>query len=65
VSETLGQGWTPLAWSPATAFPPVPPGATVRSIDIVFDEGQDTGPDFFGLAILDNIMVNGSTIGLR
>jgi hypothetical protein len=65
VSETLGQGWTRLAWSPATAFPPVPPGAPVRSIDIVFDEGQDTGPDFFGLAILDNIMVNGSTIGLR
>ena len=65
VSQVLGQGWTRMAWSPAAAFPPIPPGAAVQSIDIVFDEGTDTGPDFFGLAILDNIMVNGSTIGLR
>ena len=65
VSQTLGQAWTRLAWSPATAFPPVPPGAIVRGIDIVFDEGTDTGPDFFGMAVLDNIMVNGTVIGLR
>ncbi len=65
VSETLGLGWTRLAWSPAAAFPPVPPSAPVRSIDIVFDEGTDTGPDFFGMAILDNVMVNGTSIGLR
>lgn len=64
VNQVLGLGWTRLAWSPATAFPPVPPGATVRAIDIVYDEGQDTGPDHFGMAILDNIMVNGTYIGL-
>jgi hypothetical protein len=29
----------------------------------VFDEGQGTGPDFFGLAVLDNIDVNGTLIG--
>jgi len=27
------------------------------------DEGQDTGPDNFGLAVLDNIDVNGTLIG--
>jgi hypothetical protein len=65
VSESLGEGWSRLAWSPAQAFPPVPTGAAVRSIDLVFDEGTDTGPTHFGLAILDNVMVNGSSIGLR
>ena len=39
-----------MAWSPAAAFPPIPPGAAVQSIDIVFDEGTDTGPDNFGIA---------------
>ena len=37
--------------------------APVKSIAIVFDEGQDTGPDNFGLAILDNIDVNGVLVG--
>jgi hypothetical protein len=33
-------------------------------LTIVFDEGQDTGgPDFFGLAVLDNIDVNGVLVG--
>src|SRR5207253_10055494 len=37
----------------------------VKSIQIVFDEGQDAsgGPDFFGLAVLDNIDVNGTLVG--
>ena len=35
----------------------------VKEIDIVFDEGQDTGPDFFGLAVLDNVDVNGTLVG--
>jgi hypothetical protein len=56
-------GWTRLRWTPAQAFPPIPPTAPVRSMAIVFDEGQDTGPDFFGLAVLDNIDVNGVLIG--
>jgi hypothetical protein len=34
----------------------------VTRIEIVFDEGQDTGPDFFGAAILDNIDVNGMLV---
>jgi hypothetical protein len=33
-------------------------GSVVR-LQIVFDEGQDAGPDFFGAAVLDNIDVNG------
>lgn len=37
----------------------------VQSIAIVFDEGQDAmgGPDMFGLAVLDNIDVNGQLVG--
>lgn len=41
-------------------------GLTVKSIDIVFDEGQDAafaGPDQFGVAVLDNIDVNGVLVG--
>jgi hypothetical protein len=38
-------------------------GAVVR-LQIVFDEGQDTGlPDNFGAAFLDNIDVNGALVG--
>jgi hypothetical protein len=38
---------------------------TVDSISLVFDEGQDAsgGPDQFGLAVLDNINVNGTFAG--
>ena len=35
----------------------------MKSITIVFDEGQDTAPDNFGLAVLDNIDVNGTLVG--
>jgi len=35
----------------------------VRSIEIVFDEGQDVAPTNFGEAILDNIDVNGTLVG--
>jgi len=65
ISQVLGQAWTRMAWSTAAAFPPIPPGAVVETIDIVFDEGTDTGPDNFGIAILDNIMVNGVAVGRR
>ena len=52
-----GTGWLRLRWT--VAIPPV------KSIEIVFDEGQDTsgGPDMFGLAVLDNIDVNGVRVG--
>jgi hypothetical protein len=37
----------------------------LESLSIVFDEGQDAsgGPDNFGLAVLDNIDVNGTMVG--
>jgi len=35
----------------------------VRRLSLLFDEGQDTGPDFTGMAILDNIDVNGVLVG--
>jgi len=38
-------------------------GGSVPSLTIVFDEGTDTGPDFFGAAILDDIDVNGTLVG--
>lgn len=57
--------WIRLRWmAPGTvAFPPFDPTATVSSLSIIFDEGTDTGPDFFGAAILDNIDVNGTLVG--
>ncbi len=77
-------GWTRLRWSaaalaatgpipPQTAFPPIPLGSTVKSIDIIFDEGQDLGPGCTdlggkgcasaGFAVLDNIDINGTLKG--
>lgn len=54
-SEQPGDGWTRLHWTLS--------GKAVKSIRIVFDEGTDTGPDNFGLAVLDNIDVNGVVVG--
>jgi len=73
-SEVDGLGWIRLRWGNGTilAFAANGPhvgqivnisGITVASIQIVFDEGQDTGPDNFGLAVLDNIDVNGTLVG--
>ena len=73
-SEVDGQGWIRLRWGGGTilAFAANGPaagtvvnisGKTVTSIQIVFDEGQDTGPDNFGLAVLDNVDVNGTLVG--
>ena len=67
---TVGDGWIRLRWggsSPLMAFGSSGlvdiKGMSVKSISIVFDEGQDTGPDNFGLAVLDNIDVNGRLLG--
>jgi hypothetical protein len=69
---TVGDGWIRLRWggsSPLNAFSASSgalvdiKGKTLKSITIVFDEGQDTGPDSFGLAVLDNIDVNGRLVG--
>ena len=53
-------GWTRYRYDPATAFPPIAPGSTVKSIDIVFDEGTDQGQ---GFVYVDNIDINGTLIG--
>jgi len=67
----VAPGWIRLRWTadPMTgvlpAFPPIMPTDKVSSITIIFDEGQDApgGPDEFGLAVLDNIVVNNSIAG--
>jgi hypothetical protein len=70
-SASLPSGWTRMRFNPALAFNAsngfaqdgTLPGKVVKSIGIVFDEGQDTGPTFSGMAVLDNIFVNGVTLG--
>jgi hypothetical protein len=72
-TETAGNGWIRLRWggtAPLMAFCatcPVftlqPVSGTVVRIQIVFDEGSDTGLDFLGGAFLDNIDVNGALVG--
>jgi hypothetical protein len=73
-SEVDGQGWIRLRWGGGTILAFAAngqfagtivniSGKTVKSMQIVFDEGQDTGPDNFGLAVLDNIDVNGTLVG--
>ena len=67
-TQTAGTGFIRLRWTPVLGFnaatgvlePIVTP---VKSISIIFDEGTDTGPDNFGLAVLDNIDVNGVIVG--
>jgi hypothetical protein len=70
--QLLGDGWLRLRWGAGgvltaygqnTGLPTNISGLKVRSLEIVFDEGQDTGPDNFGLAVLDNIDVNGTLVG--
>jgi hypothetical protein len=59
-------GWTRVRIDPSNgsqAFPPVLPTDTVLKIQIVADEGTDTGPDFSGMTVLDNIDINGDLTG--
>jgi len=66
-----GDAWIRLRWGvggtvmgfSATSGTLVPITGTVQRIFVVFDEGSDTGPDFFGAAVLDNIDVNGQLVG--
>ncbi len=64
-SDGAIQGWIRLRWTPDMADPAMAPTDTIQSIKIVFDEGLDPagGPDVFGVAILDNIDVNGILVG--
>jgi hypothetical protein len=57
------QGWTRLRFdpsNPAQTTPPIAPGATVKSIHLVLDEGPDAGN---GMVMLDNILINRTRIG--
>jgi hypothetical protein len=62
-----GDGWMRLRWTGPMGYKDgVTLSAitgTVQSISIVFDEGETVGPDNFGVAILDNIDVNGVLVG--
>jgi len=55
-----------FANSAATAFPPIPPGSTIESIELIVDEGTDApsaeDPRGVGLSVVDNIFVNGQFI---
>ena len=58
--------WTTVRFAAAAQFPPVPPGSRIKSISIIFDEGTDSpgteDPNGVGLAVIDNIFINGDTI---
>ena len=72
-TQTDGNGWLRLRWGGAPGtLQAFKDGTTltvvtgeVKSLSIVFDEGQDAlgAPDNFGLAVLDNIDVNGTLVG--
>jgi len=58
--------WVRLRWGSAQfalASPPITSTEVVQRIVILFDEGTDTGTDFFGAAIIDNVDVNGTLVG--
>jgi hypothetical protein len=59
----LGDGGPLTAFNAQTGALENISGKTLTSLEIVFDEGQDTGPDDFGLAVLDNVNLNGTLVG--
>jgi hypothetical protein len=73
VVMSSSQGWIRLRWGTGSSGSVKGYNAAtgnlesitspVTNVQIVFDEGQDTGPDNFGAAILDNIDINGSLVG--
>ena len=52
--------------NPAQAFPPMAPGAKIKSLSIIYDEGTENAgtedPNGVGLSVIDNIDVNGKLI---
>ncbi len=72
----MGAPQDPLNWSrvrytnPEGWFPPAVPGSRIRSITILYDEGTDNSsgsgksaePSGIGLAVIDNIYINGRYI---
>lgn len=66
VVTSASPGWKRIRFYPGTASYPGDGGPLVnpiKAIQIVHDEGQDTGPTFSGLAILDNIDINRTLVG--
>ena len=69
--QVPGNGWLRLRWGvtvPVQGYDGAGTltdltGLQVDKISIVFDEGQDTAPDNFGAAILDNIDINANLVG--
>jgi hypothetical protein len=72
-TQQIGTGWTRLRWggsAPLLGFNAStgvlePITGDVKSIALVFDEGQDAsgGPDQLGAAFLDNVDVDGTLVG--
>lgn len=58
--------WSRVRLTPAQFFPPLVSGQRIKSIGIVYDEGTDSisaqDPNGVGLAVIDNIDVNGQLI---
>ncbi len=58
--------WSRVRLTPAQFSPPILPSSTVKNVSIVFDEGTDTAstddPNGVGLAVIDNIDINGIVI---
>ena len=58
--------WTRARFTPAQQFPSIPPGSRIVSITLIYDEGTDTASDQdlngVGLAVVDNIFINGQFI---
>lgn len=52
--------------NPGEAFPIIPPGSRIVSISVSYDEGTDTAsasdPNGIGLAVIDNIYIDGKVI---
>jgi len=59
--------WTRVRFSNAQAFPPLVVGSEIVSIELIFDEGTDASsapddPNGVGLAVVDNLDINGALI---
>jgi opacity protein-like surface antigen len=64
LADTPQDGWTRVTFDAALLLSQgVPAGSRIKSLSILFDEGVDTGPDFSGFVMLDNINVNGTRQG--
>jgi len=58
--------WTRARFTAAQQFPPIPAGSTIVRITLLHDEGTDTAsvqdPNGVGLAVVDNVFINGQFI---